>query len=188
MDARGNPAAARTSTRWKRVGIGCLAVLGLGGMLGLVAVGVFVKMRYPWIFDVAKAGQEAVKRGKSNPAIQELNAELCSEALLFSAEEVGRFERFLRKQGSGEAKPPDAHAPPPFQWILSCRVRDAARAPGCDRVAQTFHHASTDRGRFVVFVSAGLYVGAGKTLCIGLYDEDGKLVRHFRGDEGKSKQ
>ncbi|HET6984951.1 MAG TPA: hypothetical protein VFI53_22605, partial [Myxococcaceae bacterium] len=125
MDARGNPVAAGRSARWKRVGIGCLAVLGVGGILAFVAGALFVKTRYPWIFDVAKAGQDAVKRGKSNPAIKELNADLCSEALLFSAEEVGRFERFLGKQGSGEAKAPDAHSPPPFQWILSCRVRDA---------------------------------------------------------------
>jgi hypothetical protein len=183
MNARGNPAAAGPSARWKRVGVGCLAVLGVGGILGLVAAGVFVKTRYPWFFELGQAGQEAIKRGKSNPAVQELNRTLCGEALLFSAEEVSRFQRILKEKSSQ-----DAHAaPPPFRWVLSCRPRDAAHPPGCDRVAQAFHHASTEREPFVVVVATGLYA-SGKMLCTALYDEQGKPVRHVQESEGTPRE
>jgi hypothetical protein len=57
MDARGSPAAAGPGARWKRAGIGCLALLGVGGLVGLVAAGVYVNRRYPWIFELELAGR-----------------------------------------------------------------------------------------------------------------------------------
>ena len=65
MDVRETPDAAARNARWKRVGIGCLAVLGIRGLLGIVVAGVWVKKRYPWVLELGLAGQEAVKRGKS---------------------------------------------------------------------------------------------------------------------------
>jgi len=173
MDARGSPAAARRSARWKRFGMGCLAVLAIGGMVGLVVLGLFVKRRYPWIFELGRAGQEAIARGKDSPAVQELSRTLCAETLLFSGEEVSRFQRIM------EQKPAEGQASP-FRWVLLCHVRAERGAPGCDRVAQVFHQASTERGPFVVVVNAGLVVGSGKPTCSALYDADGKLVRRIR--------
>lgn len=153
--------------------MGCLVVLGIGGMVGLVALGLFVKKRYPWIFELGRAGQEAMARGKDSPAVQELNRTLCAETMLFSGEDVSRFQRILEHRTSEKQASP-------FRWLLMCHVRSATGAPGCDRVAQLFHEASTERGPFVVVVNAGLVVGSGKPTCSALYDADGKLVRRIR--------
>ena len=177
MDARGSPAAAGRTAGWKRVGMGCLLVLGIGGMVGIVALGLLVKKRYAWIIELGRAGQAAVSRGKSSPAVQELNRTLCAEALLFSGEEATRFQRMM------EQKPSEERASP-FRWVLVCHVRGATGAPGCDRVAQVFHRAqaAADRGPFVVVVNAGLVVGSGKPTCTAAYDGEGKLVRRVRQD------
>jgi hypothetical protein len=152
--------------------MGCLAVLAIGGMSGLVALGLFVKKRYPWVLELGRASQAAVARGKDSPAVQELNRTLCAETLLFSGEEVSRFQQ-IREQ-----KPSEGQASP-FRWVLLCHVRVATGAPGCDRVAQVFHQASTERGPFLVVVNAGLVVGSGKPTCTALYDADAKLVRRI---------
>jgi hypothetical protein len=152
--------------------MGCLAVLAIGGMSGLVALGLFVKKRYPWVLELGRASHAAVARGKDSPAVQELNRTLCAETLLFSGEEVSRFQQ-IREQ-----KPSEGQASP-FRWVLLCHVRVATGAPGCDRVAQVFHQASTERGPFLVVVNAGLVVGSGKPTCTALYDADGKLVRRI---------
>jgi hypothetical protein len=153
--------------------MGCLAALAIGGMIGLVALGLFVKKRYPWIFELGRAGQQAIARGKDSPAVQELNRTLCAETLLFSGEEVSRFQHIM------EQKPAEKRSSP-FRWVLLCHVRDAAGAPGCDRVAQVFQQASTERGPFLVVVNAGLVMGSGKPTCTALYDAEGKLVRRIR--------
>jgi len=173
MDARGSPAAAGRSAGWKRVGMGCLAVLAIGGMVGLVALGFIVKKRYPWILELGRASQEAIARGKDSPAVQELNRTLCAQTLLFSGDEVSRLQSIM------EQKPSEGQTSP-FRWILLCHVRGITGAPGCDRVAQVFHQTSTAGGPFVVVVNAGLVVGSGKPTCSALYDADGKLVRRFR--------
>ena len=80
----------------------------------------------------------------------------------------------MGEKSSGE------HAAPSVRWLLLCHVRDVARAPACDRVAQVFHQASTERGSFVVIVNAGLVVGSGKPTCSALYDAEGKLVRRVK--------
>src|SRR5690242_20475687 len=152
MDARGNPAAAGTSARWKRVGIGCLAVLGIGGILGLVAAGVFVKLRYPWVFEAGKAGQEAMKRATTSPAVQALNDSLCSESMVLSMDDVAKFQGILGKSSKA----------PSFRWLVTCHVRVASSAPGCDRVASAFHQVIHENGRFVVMVTTGLVRASGK--------------------------
>jgi hypothetical protein len=178
MDARGNPAAAGTSARWKRVGIGCLAVLGIGGILGLVAAGVFVKLRYPWIFEAGKAGQEAMKRATTSPAVQALNDSLCSESMVLSMDDVVRFQGILGKSSKA----------PSFRWLVTCHVRVASSAPACDRVASAFHQAIHENGRFVVMVTAGLVRASGKPLCRETYDAEGRPVRRAHADAGPAQE
>jgi hypothetical protein len=174
MDARGSPAAAGRGARWKRVGIGCLAMLGIGATLGLLAAGVFVVRRHPRILEELGETAKATKRAESSPASEELNRSLCTEALVFAMEDVDRFSHLLGKSVA-EGKPAGD-----LRWLVSCRVRDAGHAPGCDRVAHVFRQTTTERGKYLVVVSAGLVRGADRPLCSAAYDEDGKLMRRVR--------
>jgi hypothetical protein len=178
MDARGNPAAAGQSARWKRVGIGCLAVLGVGGILGLVAAGVFVKIRYPWVFEAGRAGQEAMKRATTSPAVQALNDSLCSESMVLSMDDVAKFQGILGKSSRK----------PSYRWLVTCHVRVASSAPGCDRVARTFHQAIHESGGFMVVVTAGLLRASGKPVCRESYDADGRPLLAAHPDAGSSQE
>jgi hypothetical protein len=167
MDARGTPAAAGGNAGWKRIGIAFLAVLGIGAItLGVVGV-LVVKKRYPWVFELGRASQEMMKRSARSPATAELNRTLCSEAMVMQAEDVTRLQD-LMKQKQAPRIPPD------FRWMVSCHVRDASKAPGCDRVARTFRTVVPDSGKFVVVVTSGLFRGSGKPVCAVAYGADGR--------------
>jgi len=175
MDVRGSPATAGRSARRKRVGMGCLGLLGTGALFALVAAGVFVATRHPKILEQLGETSKAMKRAESSPAAEELNRSMCTEALVFTMEDVARFSELLGK---------NIAAARDLRWLVSCRVRDATHAPGCDRVAHAFRAATTDRGKYLVVVSAGLLRGADRPVCSAAYDEDGKLIRRVR--EGAS--
>ena len=176
MDARGIPAPAARSARWKRVGIGCLAVLGVTAIIGTVVGALLLKRRYPQIFEMGQASQEMMKRASSSPAVQELNRSLCSEALVLATDDVNRLQGILGK-GSDQI-------PTQFRFIVSCHVRDASAAPGCDEVARVYRRATTEAGRFVVVVTAGLFRASGKPVCSTAYDEHGKPLRRAAGGDG----
>ena len=177
MDARGTPAAAGTSARWKRVGIGCIAVLGVGGLLAFGAAAVFLKVRYPWVFEAGRVGQDAMTRARTGPAVQALNDSLCSESMVLATEDIAKLQGILGKSSKV----------PSYRWLVTCHVRVASNAPGCDRVASTFHEAIHESGGFVVVVTAGLLRGSGKPVCKESYDADGKPLWRAHADAATSK-
>jgi hypothetical protein len=178
MDARGNPVAAGQSARWKRVGIGCLAVLGVGGILGLVAGVLLVRARFPAVFKVATEGQEVMQRATMSPAAKALTDSLCSQAMVLPMDDIAKLQGILGKSSK----------PPAYRWLVTCHVRVASSAPGCDRVARTFHQAIHESGGFVVVVTAGLLRASGKPLCRESYDADGRPLWGAHADAGPSQQ
>lgn len=176
MDARGIPAPAGRSARWKRVGIGCLAVLGVTAIVGTVVGVLLLKKRYPQIFELGQASEEMMKRAASSPAVQELSRSLCSDALVLATDDVNRLQGILGKSSD--------QVPTQFRFIVSCHVRDASGAPGCDEVAKVYRRSTTERGAFVVVVTAGLFRKSGKAVCSTAYDEHGKPLRPAAGGDG----
>ena len=178
MDARGNPVAAGQSARWKRVGIGCLAVLGVGGILGVVAGALLMRARYPAVFQAVVERQEAVKRATTSPAAQALTDSLCSQAMVLPMDDVAKFRGIPGKSARR----------PSYRWLVTCHVRTASSAPRCDRVARTFHEAIHESGGFVVVVTAGLLLVSGKPVCRESYDADGKPLWGEHADAGPSRE
>jgi hypothetical protein len=181
MDARGNRVAAGQSARWKRVGIGCLAVLGVGGILGLVAGVLFARARYPAFFRVATQGQEVMQRATTSPAAKALTDSLCSQAMVLPMDDIAKLAGGLGKKG------PDSSALG-YRWLVSCHVRVASSAPGCDDVASVFHQAIHENGGFRVTVTAGLIRASARPLCQETYDADGRHLRRSHADAGPSKE
>src|SRR5262249_37136156 len=138
-----NPAPAGGSARWKRVGIGCLAVLGVGGILAFVAGALVMRERFPGIFQAAQTGQEIMRRATTSPAAQALTDSLCSQAMVMPMDEIAKLRGVAEEKGRVEK-------PLPYRWLVTCHVRVASSAPGCDRVASVFHQAIHENGRFVV--------------------------------------
>jgi hypothetical protein len=174
MDARGAPASARQGGAWKKVGIGCLAVLGIGAIVGAVVVFLVVRKHYPWVFELGQASQEMVKRAVSSPAATELNRTLCTESWVMEMADFSRLQTLMERKGTEQKRTTRL---PDFRWMVSCHVRDASRAPGCDRVASTFRRLVPDPGKFMVVVTTGLFRGAGKSVCTAAYDADGRPIR-----------
>jgi hypothetical protein len=75
-----------------------------------------------------------------------------------------------------------------YRWLVDCHVRVASSAPACDDVANAFHQATHENGRFVVMVTAGLVRTSAKPLCRELYDDEGKRVRRAHADAGTSRE
>lgn len=181
MDARGNPVAAGQSARWKRVGIGCLAVLGVCGILGMVVGALVLKSRFPGIFQAAARGQDVMKRATTSPAAQALTDSLCSQAMVLPVDEMAKLA-----SGFG-GKDPDL-SKLGFRWLVNCHVRVASSAPGCDDVARAFHRAIHERGGFRVTVTAGIIRGSARPLCKESYDADGRPVRQPHAGAGPSQE
>ncbi|HEY1416816.1 MAG TPA: hypothetical protein VGF41_02890, partial [Myxococcaceae bacterium] len=181
MDARGNPAAAGQSARWKRVGVGCLAVLGVCGILGLVVGALVMRSRFPGIFQAAAKGQELMKGATTSPAAQALTDSLCSQAMVLPIDEMAKLAGGLGGKDRDVSKLG-------YRWLVNCHVRVASSAPGCDAVASAFHQAIHEKGGFVVMVTAGLVRGSAKPLCRQTYDADGRLVRRAHADAGASQE
>jgi len=172
MDARGSAAAPGRSTVWKRVGIGCLAVLGIGAIAAFVIVAIVVKQRYPWILEAGRAGQEMIRRSQGSPVTAELNRTLCLEAMVLSTEDLTRIQDLIGQKDTRVGA---------VRWMVSCRVRDAAHAPACDRVASAFRDLQPDPGKFVVVVTAGFFRGASRPVCSAAYDGSGSPLRRSTG-------
>lgn len=170
MDPRGTPAGAGPNAVWKRVGIIFLAAFGIGA-IALMAAGFWVvKKRYPWVLELGRTSQEMTKRWASSPAAAELNRTVCDQSMVMPTEDITRLQGIMKTK-PGEKLPPD------FRWMVSCHVRDTSKAPDCDRVARTFRAAVPDHGKFLVFVTAGLFRTAAKPLCMVAYGADGKALR-----------
>ena len=169
MDPRGTPVAAGQKTVWKRIGIIFLAVVGIGA-IGLMLVGfLVVRKRYPWILELGRASQEMVKRSATSPATAELNRTLCSETMVMQTADLTKLQDAMKQKAT-------TRMPPELRWMVSCHVRDASKAPGCDQVARTFRSVVPDSGKFVVIVTAGLFRAGSKPLCAVTYRADGSPV------------
>jgi hypothetical protein len=128
------------------------------------------------VFELGQASQEMMKRAAwSSPAAAELNRRLCSESLVMEMADVSRLQAIMEQKGTEQKR--TERAAPDFRWMVSCHVRDASRAPACDRVASTFRQVVPDPGKFVVVVSAGLFRGSGKPVCTVAYDANGRALR-----------
>jgi hypothetical protein len=179
MDPRGTPADAGRNAVWKRIGIIFLAAFGIGA-IALIAVGfLVVKKKYPWILELGRASQEMMKRSTTSPATAELNRTLCDQSMVMATEDLTRLQGIMKPK-------PGEKLPSEFRWMVSCHVRDPSKAPECDRVAKTFRAAVPDHGKFMVFVTAGMFRTAAKPLCMVAYGADGKAIRKAEGSSSDS--
>src|SRR5215472_10381597 len=173
MDPRGTPAAGRNAV-WKRIGIIFLAVFGIGAIALIAVAFLVVKNKYPWVLELGRASQEMMKRSATSPATAELNRTLCSESMVMQTDDLTRLQDIMKMKRGGRI-------PPEFRWMVNCFVRDASKAPDCDRVARTFRTVVPDSGKFLVVVTSGMLRSAAKPVCAVAYGADGQPIR--KGDQ-----
>ena len=175
MQPRGAPVTANRATLWKKVAVGCLALVTLGGLTCAGAVMFFVTTN-PTLKNSLSASQDFIRGSMESSIARKLSRTLCSKAVVTDARDVLR----LRQQMSLGAEPG-----PEYRWLVRCHVVGWTKPPTCERVAAAFRKLQPEPGVLVVVVTAGM-LRPDQPACSAAWDAQGTPLRGAWDANGRS--
>lgn len=157
-------------------GRGCWIVVGVLGVLGLLALGgaAWVVARVAQNPAVQKAGKafgkgiEIADKGRSAPGADEVRAAGCERALVIDSEDVVALQGLIHTTSWDL----DKKGP-----VVFCKPEKSASPPSCEKLASTYLSAvSAAPPLFYVLISGGERKRKSGLVCLEAYNQKGTRI------------